>query len=80
MRAPTEHRKKATMPHPLRPTAPRPPADCGHRQPLPAVAVRQQGVALFVVIVFVLLTMLVGGFAVRRLLASSPLLALRAAS
>lgn len=65
MHTPTEHRKKATMPHPLRPAAPRPPADCGHAQPLPAVAVRQRGVALFVVIVFVMLSMLLALWASR---------------
>lgn len=65
MRTPTEHRKKATMPHPLRPAAPRPPAECGHGQPLPAVAARQRGVALFVVIVFVMLSMLLALWASR---------------
>ena len=53
------------MPHPLRPAAPRPPADCDHRQPLPAVAARQRGVALFVVIVFVMLSMLLALWASR---------------
>ncbi len=64
MRPPTEHRKPATMPHPLRP-APCPPAHGGHGQPLPAVAVRQRGVALFVVIVFVMLSMLLALWASR---------------
>ena len=53
------------MPHPLRPAAHCPPAHCGHGQPLPAVAVRQRGVALFVVIVFVMLSMLLALWASR---------------
>ena len=53
------------MPHPLRPAAPCLPAHCDHGQPLPAVAMRQRGVALFVVIVFVMLSMLVALWASR---------------
>jgi type IV pilus assembly protein PilX len=53
------------MPHHPRPAALRPPANCGHEQPLPAVAARQRGVALFVVIVFVMLSMLLALWASR---------------
>lgn len=53
------------MPHSPRPDALRPAAHCGHGQPLPPVAVRQRGVALFVVIVFVMLSMLLALWASR---------------
>lgn len=53
------------MPHHLRPVALCPPAHCGHGEPLPAIAVRQRGVALFVVIVFVMLSMLLALWASR---------------
>ena len=65
MRAPREHCKSATMPHSPRPDALRPNANCGHGQPLPAVPARQRGVALFVVIVFVMLSMLLALWASR---------------
>jgi len=65
MRAPPEHRKTATMPHHPHPAALRTPAHGGHGQPLPAVAARQRGVALFVVIVFVMLSMLLALWASR---------------
>ncbi len=58
------------MPHHPRPAALRPFAKCGHGQPLPAVAVRQRGVALFVVIVFVMLSMLLALWASRTSLFS----------
>lgn len=41
------------------------PAKRGHRQPLPAIATRQRGVALFIVIVFVMLSMLLALWASR---------------
>ncbi|WP_167372735.1 pilus assembly PilX family protein [Acidovorax carolinensis] len=53
------------MPHSPRPDALRPNANCGHGQPLPAVPARQRGVALFVVIVFVMLSMLLALWASR---------------
>lgn len=53
------------MPHHPRPAALRPSTHCGHGQPLPAVAVHQRGVALFVVIVFVMLSMLLALWASR---------------
>lgn len=53
------------MPHHPRPAALRPPANCDQGQPLPAVAARQRGVALFVVIVFVMLSMLLALWASR---------------
>lgn len=65
MRASPEHRKSATMPHHPRPAAVRPPANCGHGQPWPSVAARQRGVALFVVIIFVMLSMLLALWASR---------------
>jgi type IV pilus assembly protein PilX len=65
MRASPEHRKSATMPHLPRAVALRAPANCGHWQPLPATATRQRGVALFVVIVFVMLSMLLALWASR---------------
>ena len=65
MRVPTEHRKPATMPHPLPPAALSPPAHSGQWRLLPAGAVRQRGVALFVVIVFVMLSMLLALWASR---------------
>lgn len=60
MRAPTEHLKSVAMPHKLSA-----PVHSGHGQPLRAVAVRQRGVALFVVIVFVMLSMLMALWASR---------------
>ena len=65
MHAPRKHCKFSLMPHSPRPDALRPAANCGHGQPLPAVAVRQRGVALFVVIVFVMLSMLLALWASR---------------
>ena len=65
MRAPTEQGKSATMPHHPRPAALHPPANCGHGHSLPAVAARQRGMALFVVIVFVMLSMLLALWASR---------------
>lgn len=65
MRASPEHRKSANMPHYPRTAAFRPPANCSHGQPLPAVAARQRGVALFVVIIFVMLSMLLALWASR---------------
>lgn len=65
MRVPPELRESATMPHPPRPTALYPPANFGLRQPLPVVAAHQRGVALFVVIVFVMLSMLLALWASR---------------
>lgn len=53
------------MPHPLPPAALSPPAHSGQRRLLPAGAVRQRGVALFVVIVFVMLSMLLALWASR---------------
>lgn len=63
MRAPIEQSRPATMPHPQHPAAAA--ATSGHRQPLPAIAARQKGVALFVVIVFVMLSMLLALWASR---------------
>lgn len=65
MRIPSEHRKSATMPHHPRPAALRPPANCSQGQSLPAVTARQRGVALFVVIVIVMLSMLLALWASR---------------
>ena len=65
MHAPRKHCKFSLMPHSPRPDALRPAAHCGHGQPLPPVAVRQRGVALFVVIVFVMLSMLLALWASR---------------
>lgn len=65
MCAPSEHCKPATMPHPLRPATLCPPTHCGRGQPLSAVAMHQRGVALFVVIVFVMLSMLLALWASR---------------
>ena len=65
MRPPPEHRHPATMPHQPILAAPRPPASSGHRQPLYAVAGRQRGVALFIVIIFVMLSMLLALWASR---------------
>lgn len=65
MRAPPEHRKLATMPTHSRPAALRPAANGGHGQTSPTVAARQRGVALFVVIVFVMLSMLLALWASR---------------
>lgn len=53
------------MPHPQPPAAATTHATSGHRQPLPAIAARQKGVALFVVIVFVMLSMLLALWASR---------------
>ena len=65
MRPPPEHSHPATMPHQPILAAPRPPASSGHRQPLYAVAGRQRGVALFIVIIFVMLSMLLALWASR---------------
>lgn len=66
MRASPEHQKPATMSHHPRPAAAlRPPAHRGHRPPLLGIAARQRGVALFVVIVFVMLSMLLALWASR---------------
>ena len=54
MQALPAHREPAAMPYPPRPAALRPPAN-GHRHPVSAMAARQRGVALFVVIIFVML-------------------------
>ena len=53
------------MPNQLPPATLYPPADCGHGRALPAAAERQRGVALFVVIVFVMLSMLLALWASR---------------
>lgn len=65
MRATTEHSKPATMPSPLPPAHHLIAVNSGHEQLLPAVAVRQRGVALFVVIIFVMLSMLLALWASR---------------
>ena len=65
MRVPPELRESATMQHPPRPAALYPPANSGLGQSSPAVAARQRGVALFVVIVFVMLSMLLALWASR---------------
>lgn len=65
MRIPPEHRKSATMLHPLRAAPPCPSAHHGRGSSLPAGAARQRGVALFVVIVFVMLSMLLALWASR---------------
>lgn len=65
MRASPEHPKSATMPHHPRASALRHASCHGHAQPLPAIAKRQRGVALFVVIVFVMLSMLLALWASR---------------
>nr|WP_100084388.1 PilX N-terminal domain-containing pilus assembly protein [Acidovorax delafieldii] len=53
------------MPNPSHPAVLRPYTNEGHGQPLPAVGARQRGVALFVVIVFVMLSMLLALWASR---------------
>ena len=65
MRAPTKHRQPATMPNPLHPAAVHPHTNGGHGHPPLVVAARQRGVALFVVIVFVMLSMLLALWASR---------------
>ncbi len=65
MRAPTEHPPSAAMPHPPQAAALSPSAICGHGQPWPNLAKRQRGVALFVVIVIVMLSMLLALWASR---------------
>jgi type IV pilus assembly protein PilX len=53
------------MPHHPHPVGPRLPANSSLRRPRPVTATRQQGVALFVVIVFVMLSMLLALWASR---------------
>ena len=63
MRAPIELRKSVTMPQPLSPSA-----HSRHGRPMHDVAVRQRGVSLFIVIVFVMLSMLMALWASRTAL------------
>lgn len=65
MRATTEHCKPATMSHHSRPSALPATASLGGRRRGSAPAAHQRGVALFVVIVFVLLSMLLALWASR---------------
>jgi type IV pilus assembly protein PilX len=64
MRASLKHRKAATMPHLPQPAALHA-ANYRNRKPLPAVGGRQRGVVLFVVIIFVMLSMLLALWASR---------------
>lgn len=65
MRRLTLHREPATMAHQLQPASLYAPANCCHVQPMSARAARQRGVALFVVIVIVMLSMLLALWASR---------------
>jgi type IV pilus assembly protein PilX len=65
MLAPPEHRKLTTMPTQSRPVVVCPASNPGHGQPLSVIAARERGVALFVVIVFVMLSMLLALWASR---------------
>lgn len=64
MHAPPEHRRSATMQHHPSPAL-LPANSASRRRTLPTIGVRQRGVALFVVIIFVMLSMLLALWASR---------------